>query len=146
MMITQFYISVAVGFYLLLTIRIFGIRGNPLFWWLSYGKDSEEIAQRAVRGHGNFIEYTPLFFIMFFLLEYMGTPEITLHTVAIIFLIGRFSHGLLFSFLTFKSFALRAIGMTGTLLGLFLAAFMNFIHYMVSFHWPIFIKVLNFFP
>ena len=102
--------------------------------------------QRAVRGHGNFIEYTPLFFIMFFLLEYMGTPEITLHTVAIIFLIGRLSHGILFSFLTFKSFALRAIGMTGTLLGLFLAAFMNFIHYMVSFQWPIFIKALNFFP
>ncbi len=113
-MITQFYTSAAVCFYLLLTIRIFGIRGNPLFWWLSYGSNNEEIVHRVVRGHGNFVEYAPLFFIMLFLLEYMKTPAITLHILATIFLIGRLSHGLLFSFLTRKSIVLRTIGMLGT--------------------------------
>ena len=133
-MITQFYTSAAVCFYLLLTIRIFGIRGNPLFWWLSYGRKSEEIVHRVVRGHGNFVEYAPLFFIMLFLLEYMETPAITLHTLAIIFWIGRVSHGLLFSFLTHKSIVLRTIGMLGTLIALFLAALINFAHYLASFN------------
>ena len=133
-MITQFYTSAAVCFYLLLTIRIFGIRGNPLFWWLSYGRNSEEIVHRVVRGHGNFVEYAPLFFIMLFLLEYMKTPAITLHILATIFLIGRLSHGLLFSFLTRKSIVLRTIGMLGTLIALFLAALINFAHYLASFN------------
>ena len=133
-MITQFYISAAVCFYLLLTIRIFGIRGNPLFWWLSYGNNNEEIVHRVVRGHGNFVEYVPLFFIMLFLLEYMKTPANTLHILATIFLIGRLSHGILFSFLTRKSIVLRTIGMLGTLIALFLAALINFVHYLASFN------------
>ena len=133
-MITQFYTSAAVCFYLLLTIRIFGIRGNPLFWWLSYGRNNEEIVHRVVRGHGNFVEYAPLFFIMLFLLEYMKTPAITLHILATIFLIGRLSHGLLFSFLTRKSIVLRTIGMLGTLIALFLVALINFAHYLASFN------------
>ena len=72
-MITQLYISVGISFYLLLTIRIFGIRGNPIFWWLSYGKENEETVNRVVRGHANFVEYAPLFFIMLFILEYVET-------------------------------------------------------------------------
>ena len=55
-MITQLYASLATGFFLLLTVRIFAIRGNPLFNFISYGKDDEEIVHRVVRGHGNFIE------------------------------------------------------------------------------------------
>ena len=145
-MITQFYLSGAIGFYLLLTIRIFGIRGNPLFWWLSYGKENEEIVHRVVRGHGNFVEYAPLFFIMFFLLEYVETPKITLHIIAIVFLLGRISHGLLFSFLTFKSIALRTIGMLGTLIAMFLAALINFVHYVASFNWSLPVTILSILP
>ena len=145
-MITQFYLSGAIAFYLLLTIRIFGIRGNPLFWWISYGKENEEIVHRVVRGHGNFVEYAPLFFIMFFLLEYVETPEITLHIIAIVFLLGRISHGLLFSFLTFKSIALRTIGMLGTLIAMFLAALINFLHYVASFNWSLAVTILSILP
>ena len=70
---------------------------------------------------------------MLFLLEYMETPAITLHTLAIIFLIEE-CHGLLFSFLTHKSIVLRTIGMLGTLIALFLAALINFAHYLASFN------------
>ena len=66
-MITQLYASLATGFFLLLTVRIFAIRGNQLFNFISYGKDDEEIVPRVVRGHGNFIEYAPLFFILLYL-------------------------------------------------------------------------------
>ena len=55
-MITQLYASLATGFFLLLTVRIFAIRGNPLFNFISYGKDDQEIVHRVVRGHDNFIE------------------------------------------------------------------------------------------
>ena len=68
-MITQLYASLATGFFLLLTVRIFAIRGNPLFNFISYGKDDEEIVHRVVRGHGNFIEYAPLFLSYFILLK-----------------------------------------------------------------------------
>ena len=145
-MITQLYISVGISFYLLLTIRIFGIRGNPIFWWLSYGKENEETVNRVVRGHANFVEYAPLFFIMLFILEYVETPAISLHVLAITFLLGRISHGLLFSFLTYKSIALRTIGMLGTLFALFLAAFINFLHYVASFNWTLPSTILNALP
>ena len=145
-MITQFYLSVAVGFYLLLTIRIFGIRGNPLFKFLNYGSNNEETVYRVVRGHGNFVEYAPLFFIMLFLLEYMETPAITLHLLATFFFIGRFCHGLLFSFLTSKNIILRTIGMLGTLVALFLAALINFVHYVASFNWTVATMVLKALP
>ena len=145
-MITQLYISVGISFYLLLTIRIFGIRGNPIFWWLSYGKENEETVNRAVRGHANFVEYAPLFFIMLFILEHVGTPAISLHVLAITFLLGRISHGLLFSFLTYKSIALRTIGMLGTLIALFLAAFFNAVQYIASFNWALANTILSALP
>ena len=68
-MITQLYASLATGFFLLLTVRIFAIRGNPLFNFISYGKDDEEIVHRVVRGHGNFIEYAQYFLSYFILLK-----------------------------------------------------------------------------
>ena len=67
-MITQLYASLATGFFLLLTVRIFAIRGNSLFNFISYGKDDEEIVHRVVRGHGNFIENMPHYFLSYFIL------------------------------------------------------------------------------
>ena len=119
-MVTQLYASLATGFFLLLTIRIFGIRGNPLFKFISYGNENEEVIHRAVRGHGNFIEYAPLFFILLYLAEEAGTHNHILHSLAIMFMIGRLMHGILFSFMLRKSIALRGGGMFLTLLALVL--------------------------
>ena len=83
---------------------------------------------------------------MLFILEYVETPAISLHVLAITFLLGRISHGLLFSFLTYKSIALRTIGMLGTLIALFLAAFINFLHYIASFNWTLTSTILNALP
>ena len=83
---------------------------------------------------------------MLFILEYAETPAISLHVLAIIFLLGRISHGLLFSFLTYKSIALRTIGMLGTLIALFLAAFINAVQYLASFNWALANTVLSALP
>ena len=129
-MVTQLYASLATGFFLLLTVRIFGIRGNPIFKFISYGNENEEVIHRAVRGHGNFIEYAPLFFILLYLAEEAGTHNHILHSLAIMFMIGRLMHGILFSFMLRKSIALRGGGMFLTLLALGLVGLVNFVQYI----------------
>ena len=129
-MVTQLYASLATGFFLLLTVRIFGIRGNPLFKFISYGNKNEEVIHRAVRGHGNFIEYAPLFFILLYLAEEAGTHNHILHSLAIMFMIGRLMHGILFSFMLRKSIVLRGGGMFLTLLALGLVGLVNFVQYI----------------
>ena len=129
-MVTQLYASLATGFFLLLTVRIFGIRGNPIFKFISYGNENEEIIHRAVRGHGNFIEYAPLFFILLYLAEEAGTHNHILHSLAIMFMIGRLMHGILFSFMLRKSIVLRGGGMFLTLLALGLVGLVNFVQYV----------------
>ena len=128
-MVTQLYASLATGFFLLLTVRIFGIRGNPLFKFISYGNENEEVISRAVRGHGNFIEYAPLFFILLYLAEEAGTHNHILHSLAIMFMIGRLMHGILFSLMLRKSIFLRGGGMFLTLLALGLVGLVNFVQY-----------------
>ena len=129
-MVTQLYASLATGFFLLLTVRIFGIRGNPLFKFISYGNENEEVIHRAIRGHGNFIEYAPLFFILLYLAEEAGTHNHILHSLAIMFMIGRLMHGILFSFMLRKSIFLRGGGMFLTLLALGLVGLVNFVQYI----------------
>ena len=129
-MVTQLYASLATGFFLLLTVRIFGIRGNPLFKFISYGRENEEVIRRTVRGHGNFIEYAPLFFILLYLAEEAGTHNHILHSLAIMFIIGRVMHGILFSFMLRKSIFLRGGGMFLTLLALGLVGLVNFVQYI----------------
>ena len=129
-MVTQLYASLATGFFLLITVRIFGIRGNPLFKFISYGNENEEVIHRAVRGHGNFIEYAPLFFILLYLAEEAGTHNHILHSLAIMFMIGRLMHGILFSFMLRKSIVLRGGGMFLTLLALGLVGLVNFVQYI----------------
>ena len=129
-MVTQLYASLATGFFLILTVRIFGIRGNPLFKFISYGNENEEVIHRAVRGHGNFIEYAPLFFILLYLAEEAGTHNHILHSLAIMFMIGRLMHGILFSFMLRKSIVLRGGGMFLTLLALGLVGLVNFVQYI----------------
>ena len=129
-MVTQLYASLATGFFLLLTVRIFGIRGNPLFKFISYGNENEEVIHRAVRGHGNFIEYASLFFILLYLAEEAGTHNHILHSLAIMFMIGRLMHGILFSFMLRKSIVLRGGGMFLTLLALGLVGLVNFVQYI----------------
>ena len=129
-MVTQLYASLATGFFLLLTVRIFGIRGNPLFKFISYGNENEEVIHRAVRGHGNFIEYAPLFFILLYLAEIAGTHNHILHSLAVMFMIGRLMHGILFSFMLKKSIILRGGGIFLTLLALGLVGLLNFVQYV----------------
>ena len=54
------------------------------------GEAKNENLIRAVRAHGNFLEYTPLFIISFIMLEFLVADTKYLIGVAAFFLLGRF--------------------------------------------------------
>ena len=56
---------------------------------------SQETLNRAVRGHGNLIEYAPLFLILMLVAELNHLPSAYLHFAGAAFLVGRLMHGIL---------------------------------------------------
>ena len=58
-MITALYAGLLTILLFVLSIRVIGLRGNPVFSFIAHGKGDEELLQRAIRAHGNFTEYMP---------------------------------------------------------------------------------------
>ena len=121
--ITSYYAGFLALFYIVLSLRVLALRGNPLFRFLAFTSNSQDTdspiaagqtLERAVRGHGNFAEYVPLFLILLYLAEMAGAGAGLLHGCAGGFALGRVMHGILFCFLT-KNMVLRVGGMVLTL-------------------------------
>ena len=108
-------------FLIVLSFRVLDLRGSPVTKF--FHKPNREIdpndLERAIRGHGNLIEYAPLFLILMLALE-LGDVSVTLlYASGIIFTLGRFMHGIAFSFMK-KNVFLRIGGMTLTFIGFFI--------------------------
>ena len=73
--------------------------------------------ERAVRGDGNFGEYTPIMLVLMLIAEQSGASATLLHIYGAMFLVGRLAHGFCFGFLT-HSMPLRIGGMVLTLTAL----------------------------
>ena len=58
-----------------------------------------EMLQRAIRAHGNLIEYAPLFLILLLLCEFSNLNSLYLHVAGIFFFLGRLMHGIGFGFM-----------------------------------------------
>lgn len=52
----------------------------------------ENKLDRLVRGHGNFIEFVPLFLVALATAEYLGTTDIALWAGGLLMLVGRLVH------------------------------------------------------
>ena len=116
--ITLSYSIILTTFMLILAFRIIDLRGSPVTKFL-HSKDrvvDEDTLFRAVRGHGNLIEYAPLFLILMLIAELNGLPSAYLHSSGIIFTIGRLMHGIVFSFMK-PNMILRVGGMILTFTG-----------------------------
>ena len=88
---------------------------------LAVGEKDNETLARAVRAHGNFSEYTPLFLISFVLLESVQASSDYLILAGFFFLLGRIFHAYsMFS----KKELFRALGMILTF-GPYLANIIN---------------------
>jgi uncharacterized membrane protein YecN with MAPEG domain len=103
---------------LILAFRIIDLRGSPVTKFLHPDDRvvDEDTLYRAVRAHGNLIEYAPLFLILMLIAELNGLSSLYLHISGIIFTAGRFMHGLVFSFMK-PNMILRVGGMILTFTG-----------------------------
>ena len=116
--ITITYTIILIIFMLILAFRIIDLRGSPVTKFL-HSDDrviDEDTLYRAVRAHGNLIEYAPLFLILMLIAELNGLSSFYLHVSGSIFTTGRFMHGIVFSFMK-PNLILRVGGMLLTFTG-----------------------------
>ena len=116
--ITLSYSIILITFMLILAFRVIDLRGSPVTKFL-HSQDrvvDENTLYRAVRGHGNLIEYAPLFLILMLIAELNGLASTYLHSSGIIFTLGRLMHGIVFSFMK-PNMILRVGGMIFTYTG-----------------------------
>ena len=116
-MITALYASLLAILLFILSIRVIGLRGSPIFAFMALGKGDDELLQRAVRAHGNLTEYLPTMLILLFFLETAGVAGTKLHVLAGAFLLGRVMHGICMGFMR-SSMPMRVVGTALTLLPL----------------------------
>ena len=116
--ITLTYSIILITFMLILAFRIIDLRGSPVTKFLHSENRvvNEDTLYRAVRGHGNLIEYAPLFLILMLISELNGLASAYLHSSGIIFTIGRLMHGIVFSVMK-PNMILRVGGMILTFTG-----------------------------
>lgn len=104
-------------FFILLSPQVITLRGNPLFAVLKRAGDDKRSLERAIRGHGNFVEYTPIMLVLMLIAEQSDASATLLHICGAMFLVRRLAHGFCFGFLA-HSMPLRIGGMALTLTAL----------------------------
>ena len=81
MEVTLLFAVILSAFMIVLAVRVLDLRGSPVT--KSFHRPGREIdpleLERAIRGHGNLIEYAPLFLILMLLLELTGASETLLY-------------------------------------------------------------------
>jgi len=59
---------------------------------ISLGHDNNDELKRAIRVHGNFAEYCPIFLILLMIMEIHLIPQLWLLGISLSFIVGRVSH------------------------------------------------------
>lgn len=113
------FLSILIGvFALVLTVRVIDLRNSPVT--RPFHSANREInplmLKRAVRAHGNLLEYAPLFLILLFLCEFNQLNKVYLIVSATFFFMGRIMHGVGYGFML-QSPVMRIGGMGLTILG-----------------------------
>jgi uncharacterized membrane protein YecN with MAPEG domain len=118
MEVTLTFATILSVFMLILSVRVLDLRGSPVT--KAFHSTEREIDQRvldrAIRGHGNLIEYAPLFLILMLALELSDASKYWLYVNGSIFTLGRTMHGVVFAFMKPNPF-MRIGGMTLTFMG-----------------------------
>lgn len=99
-----------------LSIRVVGQRRKH---GISLGDGGNADAQRAIRAHGNFVEYAPMGLLLVVLTALVGAPPVAVHLLGLTLTLGRMSHA--WHFVSAKPvLATRAAGMLLTYTALIL--------------------------
>jgi len=116
-MITALYAALLGIFFTVLTLRVLALRGVTPLKWLAFNNFGAQALERAVRAHGNFIEYVPMVLLMMYFAEAAELSPLRVHITGGLLLLGRVMHGICFGFMKFNM-PLRFGGMVLTLLAL----------------------------
>ena len=92
---------------------------------LAVGEGDNETLLRAVRAHGNFVEYTPMFLISLFLIDHVSKNCEYILVIGSGFILGRISHA---TSMFLKKGILRITGMFLT----FTPLLSNFVYLIIN--------------
>ena len=92
---------------------------------LAVGEGDNETLLRAVRAHGNFVEYTPMFLISLFLIDHVSKNCEYILVIGSGFILGRISHA---TSMFLKKGILRVAGMMLT----FIPLISNFVYLIIK--------------
>ena len=127
-MITATYASLLALLLVTLSFRVIALRGMSAFKWFAFGNNGEDGLQRAIRAHGNLIEYAPIFLILMLIAEMGRLKANALHSYGVVFFVARLMHGYCFGFLK-HSMVLRVGGTSLTLFSILGLAILVLIRY-----------------
>jgi len=108
---TFLYAALMVFIYIVLTVRVVVIRKRIK---VTLGDAQHPQLQRAIRAHGNFIEYVPFGLLLLMLLESTQKFSVLIHVLAMLLLIGRLLHAFSVSCVC-ENIKIRVVGMGMTL-------------------------------
>ena len=116
--ITLIFTTILSAFMIILSVRVLDLRRSPVTKFLHKPNRiiDDETLQRSIRGHGNLVEYAPLFLILMLVLELSEAPQTQLYFSGIVFTVGRLMHRIVFSFMR-RNIFLRIGGMAFTFVG-----------------------------
>jgi uncharacterized membrane protein YecN with MAPEG domain len=127
-MITPIFAAFAACFLVYLSYRVIKIRKAHS---VSVGTAGDPALERAVRNHGNFIEYAPLTLLMLAMVEYIGLAAWAVWVLGIMFVASRLIH-----FAGFRSKeapgVFRVVGMALTFTTLISLAVISVSQFLVS--------------
>ncbi len=96
---------------------------------ISLGDNGDKAVERAIRTHGNFIEYVPLSLILFYFIEILSLSGQLVFVLGTVLLISRIGH--IIGMLNPKRwFILRQIGAVGTFTVILISCCALILHYI----------------
>lgn len=110
MIITAGYSALAALLFVALSIRCLLLRRK---FKVALGPSENLSLQRAIRAQANFAEYVPLALLLLFFLEQQTQSPGWIHSLGVLLLLGRLSHGIGVSQLD-ENFLFRVVGMAAT--------------------------------
>lgn len=88
-MITAIYAGLAALLLVALSVHIIRLRWRYL---VGMGDGGQPVLARAIRVHGNFIEYVPIALILMLLIERAGYAPWVVHALGLALIVGRAAH------------------------------------------------------
>ena len=87
--VTPIYAAILALMLVLLSVRTLLLRRRLA---VSIGDGGKAVLARAVRVHGNFVEYVPLTLLLLFFLEVSLDNAVVIHVLGMLLITGRISH------------------------------------------------------